>query len=162
MSVAVQYKVAGLRALDQALHELPDSLQKGALSTGVRAGARVIGLAARRRAPKDTGKLQRNIVWQKNQKFSRRGRVAFDIAVRVSKAAQGGGASKSIQGGEAYGPNDAYYWYFVEFGTRKMAAQPFLRPAAEENQRAAITAISNGLKAGIARQARKYAAQSRR
>lgn len=27
--------------------------------------------------------------------------------------------------------NDTYYWYMVEFGTKKMRAQPHLRPAIE-------------------------------
>ena len=29
----------------------------------------------------------------------------------------------------------AFYSYFVEYGTRKMAAQPFVRPAADSKQR---------------------------
>lgn len=36
---------------------------------------------------------------------------------------------------------DAPYASFVEFGTYKMAAQPYLRPAFDENEEAALSAI---------------------
>ena len=29
----------------------------------------------------------------------------------------------------AHNPNDPFYWRFLEFGTRKMGAKPFLQPA---------------------------------
>jgi HK97 gp10 family phage protein len=40
---------------------------------------------------------------------------------------------------------DAWYWRFVEFGTRKMAARPFLRPALESRRREAVEAIKGRL-----------------
>jgi HK97 gp10 family phage protein len=52
-------------------------------------------------------------------------------------------------------PNDGWYAHFVEFGTVKMAKQPFMRPAFEELKLAAkdkiIELIENGLKTQIER-----------
>jgi HK97 gp10 family phage protein len=36
---------------------------------------------------------------------------------------------------------DGYYWRFVEFGTVKMAARPFLRPALEAKKMDAVEAM---------------------
>lgn len=41
-----------------------------------------------------------------------------------------GGGDKSAPGG------DTFYWRFLEFGTEKMGARPFLRPALENNAQA--------------------------
>lgn len=37
---------------------------------------------------------------------------------------------RGLSGGVGFGA-DAFYWHFVEYGTVKMAAQPFVRPSAE-------------------------------
>ena len=41
------------------------------------------------------------------------------------------------------------YWHFVEYGTSKMAAVPFLRPAFNSNQQAAIDAFADKLKSEL-------------
>ena len=38
---------------------------------------------------------------------------------------------------------EAYYWRFVEFGTVKMSARPFIRPSAEQEQAPMIKRISD-------------------
>ena len=38
---------------------------------------------------------------------------------------------------------DAYYWRFVEFGTVKLPARPFIRPSAEREQAPMIKRISD-------------------
>ena len=38
---------------------------------------------------------------------------------------------------------DAYYWRFVEFGTVKLAARPFIRPSAEREQAPMIKRIAD-------------------
>lgn len=47
---------------------------------------------------------------------------------------------------------DIFYWFFVEFGTAKDAAQPFLRPAYDENKLAVQTEIAKNLKKVVERQ----------
>jgi HK97 gp10 family phage protein len=71
------------------------------------AGAEIIQQAASERAPRDTGKLAENIVISE---------IKEDGTVDI-------------------GPDrDRFYGLFLEFGTSKMAARPFLQPAFEENK----------------------------
>ncbi|ESU71107.1 hypothetical protein T260_15115 [Geobacillus thermopakistaniensis] len=71
------------------------------------AGAEIIQQAASERAPRDTGKLAENIVISD---------VKEDGTVDI-------------------GPDrDRFYGLFLEFGTSKMAARPFLQPAFEESK----------------------------
>jgi HK97 gp10 family phage protein len=44
----------------------------------------------------------------------------------------------SLTGSVGVSSRDTGYWRYVEFGTRYMAAQPFFRPAAEEERNAFI------------------------
>jgi HK97 gp10 family phage protein len=52
--------------------------------------------------------------------------------VRVGETYKTGGSSGNPGG-------DTFYWRFIEFGTSKLRAQPFLRPAMENNLDAATT-----------------------
>jgi HK97 gp10 family phage protein len=71
------------------------------------AGAEVVQQAASEKAPRDTGKLAENIVISD---------IKEDGTVDI-------------------GPDrDRFYGLFLEFGTSKMAARPFLQPAFEENK----------------------------
>lgn len=71
------------------------------------AGAEVVQQAASEKAPRDTGKLAENIVISD---------IKEDGTVDI-------------------GPDrDRFYGLFLEFGTTKMSARPFLQPAFEENK----------------------------
>lgn len=48
-----------------------------------------------------------------------------------------------IDDGLIYGQRPDIYWRFVEFGTSRMAAQPFIRPTAEAEQQPMIGRIAN-------------------
>ncbi len=41
------------------------------------------------------------------------------------------------------GDNGAFYWFFVEYGTSKMRAQPFVRPALD--RRRGVVGLGGGL-----------------
>ena len=49
----------------------------------------------------------------------------------------------------------AYYWRFLEFGTSKLSAKPFLRPAFEAKKDAAVDAIKAKLAEAIEKTAAK-------
>lgn len=147
----INFEIKGTKVLADALENMPRNASKAALSSGVRAGAAVMGKRARELAPinvkdprrRQPGRLRRNIVWQINRRWSLYPyRIAFDIGVRNE--------------GKTNDMTNAFYWYFLEFGTVKMAARPFLRPASKEAAEPAIRAIAGKLQVAIMREAQKY------
>jgi HK97 gp10 family phage protein len=62
----------------------------------------------------------------------------FFVTVRHGKQYRNQGKKGNLS-------QDAWYWRFVEFGTTRMAAQPFLRPAFDVKKNEAVTAITTRL-----------------
>ena len=95
------------------------------------AGAREVRDVAKRNAPVMTLGTSLNAPYRKP------GTVKQAIRVRTSKADRRAGdvgvfvnvrPAKAGQRG-AKNPNDPFYWRFLEFGTKKMPAKPFLQRA---------------------------------
>ena len=94
--------------------------------------------------------ISKNIRLQwNNRQFKRTGNLGFRVGVlggakRVAKAVG------EMQGkGKANPGGDTYYWRFLEFGTKYIAAIPFLRPALEQNTQKATDAFIEQYKKGI-------------
>lgn len=153
MSISV--RIEGLDALRRKLATLPLRVERNVMRRAVAAGAAVIRDEARTRAPVYHGDVAKGhpppgtlkkAIWQKFiPEASRNGRTVFYVGVRRGKLRQQIGKSQSNQ--------DAYYWWFVEFGTSKMAAKPFLRPAFDSRKEQATTAIAAQISQGIATEA---------
>lgn len=124
-------EITGLKELDRALQELAWPAARRALRKGMRQGANVVRDEARAKAPVDSGLLKRQI----------RTRERSDL---------GGDMRYSVEI-----PRSAYYGRFIEYGTSKMAAKPFLRPAAEAKTEAAVTAMRDALAEAIAIEMRR-------
>jgi HK97 gp10 family phage protein len=60
-----------------------------------------------------------------------------------------------VEGGGRKSDQYPYYWRFLEFGTSKMPARPFMRPAFEENKRRALDIIIRETKDGVEKEVRK-------
>jgi HK97 gp10 family phage protein len=141
-------KVEGLAELAKALRELPDRVAKNGLRVSVYAGAKVIRDEARLRAPKATeslgpnepppGTLKRSVIMKHIPELSSLTRQTFFVTVRHGKNYRKQGKKGNLS-------QDAWYWRFVEFGTRKMRARPFLRPALEAKRRDAVQAMKERL-----------------
>jgi HK97 gp10 family phage protein len=129
-----------IQGMDQALatlRTLPDRLRKRALRNALAAGGRVIRDAARRSAPvidpmdpavqrgeRAVGTVRRAIVVRTSKQARRQGNVGVYVNVRPAKGSQRGAKS----------PRDPFYWRFLEFGTKRHRAYPFLRPSASRLQ----------------------------
>lgn len=152
--------VEGLEELRRALLELPKVAQGRALRTALRAGGREIEKEARARAPKGTtGRLARNI----RTKTVRhpRGRT---LAGRLVVATGDTGAHVTVgvrTRGKRDDPRNAFYWRFVEFGTSKMSARPFLRPAFDTKKKSVVDVVAQRLMKRIHAEARKLAKSPR-
>lgn len=137
-------KLEGVEELKTALADAASKIRTKAVRSALREAGKVIQAAAKAAAP----------VLRVPSAYRKPGTVAKNIAVRASKFARRMGdegvfinvrpigSSKARQGklgkAGATNPNDPYYWKFLEFGTRKMAARPMLRPAANAKGSEAI------------------------
>lgn len=140
--------VAGLKELQVALKELPQRIAKNVLRGAVGAGAAVIRNEARARAPVSTGDvraghpppgtLKRAIYQKQIRELSSAVKQTFYVGVRKGKQYRNQGKKGNLS-------QDAYYAKFVEFGTAKMAARPFMRPAFEAKKGEAVQAIKDYL-----------------
>jgi HK97 gp10 family phage protein len=141
-------RIEGLAQLDRALRELPQRVANRGLRASVYAGAKVIRDEARARAPKAAqslgpkqpppGTLKRSVIMKHVRELSGGGRQTFYVLVRHGKKYRNQGKRGNLS-------QDAWYWRFLEFGTRKMGARPFLRPALESRRREAVSAIKDRL-----------------
>lgn len=142
MSDILTFKVEGLNRLLDALKKLPDEVSGRELRRAVSKGARVVKAAAKSNAPVATGRLKRVIYTVRDKDRSGRDVETYITGVRSGKRYQ----KKN---------NDAFYWRFVEFGTSKMAAKPFLRPAFDSTVVKQTEAMKNSLKRSIDRAAER-------
>lgn len=139
--------VSGLSALARKLRALPDTIAKKHLRQAVGAAAQVVRDDARTRVPVDTGLLRRSVIMKWIREKSTNSRQTFYVLWRRGKRFQ---AVKRKRKGKAIVVNeDAFYGLFVEFGTARMPARPFLRPAFEMRKRDAVAALKERLRMAV-------------
>lgn len=134
----IQVRVDGLQVLEKRLRALGEEFgPKAAISpvrTALRKNAKKLQQAAQQRVHVDTGTLKQNIITTLERR-PQNGRIEMRVTVRA-KARAYKSSSRTIQKGligaeyQFYGP--LFYARFLEFGTSKMPAYPFLRPAWDE------------------------------
>ena len=132
MANSVTVQVEGLKELEQKLLSFGDKLARNGLRAAVAAGARVVVKEARANVPVDTGTLKKAIYQKQIREESGNTQQTFYVGARHGKKEQAKG-------------RDAWYFPFVEFGTEKMPARPFMRPACESTKDEAIEAIKSRL-----------------
>lgn len=134
---AMKITIDGLQELQARLQQLPGKIAKNALRQATSAAAATIRDEARSRAPVDTGEMRKDIQI-KRERESTAYRAVYSVFVRTGKKSRIGGRARNVD-------KDSYYWRFVEFGTSKMAAKPFMRPAFEAKKEAAAAAMKSTL-----------------
>lgn len=122
----MEFKLEGLdRVLAKLKNVSSEVAKRGARAAGTRA-MRIVRDAARNGArqlddPKTGSNIAKNITTRYDGRASKR------LGAVVVKVGVAGGA-KPRKGDE-----DTGHWRMLEFGTSKMAAQPFMRSALEDN-----------------------------
>jgi HK97 gp10 family phage protein len=123
----------------------------------MRYGTNIVRDAARSKAPVYTGEvsqghpppgtLKKSIFTKLKNSASTPTTRVWQVFVRQGKQFQNMQArrSKDFVGPLQTVNRDAYYWRFVEFGTAKMSARPFMRPAFNAKRKAALDAIGLNL-----------------
>lgn len=148
-------KIEGFDDLARKLRELAPAMRKKVLRNALAAGARLVRDDAKRRAPVLTNAMNapyrkpgtvRDAIRVRTSKADRRaGDVGVFVNVLPAKGAKFKTTTRSVMGVKlrnrrqvrgsqrgAQSRNDPYYWRFLEFGTRKMAARKFLQPATNQ------------------------------
>lgn len=147
--MTVQFKIEGADNLRKNLKMLAGDVQlKTAWSAGKKA-ANVIRDAAKANAsriddPESPNSIAKNIAIQRNtRRFKRTGDISFRIGVR--------GGAKSKESNEKNPGGDTFYWRFIELGTRKVSARPFMQPALRDNIANATNTFAREFDKGINR-----------
>jgi len=118
-------EIKGLQEMLATFKALPAEFRGRPVQTALRRATKIAQEDAIARAPQDDGRLKENIKLRRVSEKNRTredGDEAYEVYVRRSPRKK------------RDDPSNAWYWRFVEFGTQHQAAQPFLRPAIENNQ----------------------------
>lgn len=150
MAETVSVEVRGLRELGRQLAELQKDIQTKVARSAVSAGAQVIRKLAKAKAPASTspaltpevppGYLRDSIIARRQTKS----RKTAEYAVTVRHKGKRANLRKD-------GTNPYQVGIFNEFGTVKMPARPFMRPAFEQGKQAALEQIQKRLRDRIAK-----------
>lgn len=134
-----QVRIEGLAELERALKALPVELAKKTLTGALLSGAKIVVDDAKARVPVLTGEVGRNIRAVPTRKTN----YAATVQIGVRKLKK-----KVLARLRRRNPNasDPFYWRFLEFGTSKMRARPFLRPAFEARKVAAAQRVSDAIR----------------
>lgn len=149
--MATKVQIHGADLAIKRLEALGGKEGKNAARRALRRGANVVLKDARERArrlddPRTAENIARNLTARGGG--SRREQRAGGVMTRVG--VRGGARNMEKYGefkgqGKANPGGDTWYWRLLEFGTVKMAARPFMRPALQNNTQAATDAFANAL-----------------
>jgi HK97 gp10 family phage protein len=140
MANAVRVQISGLRELGQQMQALRADVAGRIARAATAAGANVVRKAAQQRVPVDTGNLRKNIIIKRLPKD-------YLTSAHIVTARKGKLTARQT----AAGLTDGYYGKFVEFGTVKMPARPFLGPAFDSTKQEAANAITERLAKRLAK-----------
>lgn len=156
----------GLDGILRALKELPrEIIEKGGpLAQGLAAGGKIVRDRARQLVPVGDGEgphLREQIILVRDREPTRAG-VGHRYMVTVRYKARKVKRTKRNErlgrvGKKRADFGDFFYWRHLEFGTSKMAAHPFMRPAFEGSRGEILSAFITRARAGIQRVYRKVA-----
>lgn len=164
-------EVRGLKELEKNLAKLSKSMAKGATRRTLKKAGEPIKQTAQDKAPVLTGDLKLGIsVTTRKPKNYEPGKIAYNKTMRDTANKQAAVAAMRAARkknpatfSEVFiGPlSRQFYAHFAEFGTELTAPQPYMRPAWDEKQDAALDIIKaelgNEIEKSAARMAKKAA-----
>lgn len=127
---------SALKTFSDDLMALSKTQNRRVLNAATRAGASIITQEVKKRAPVKTGKLRRNIVT-----MSAKGMGAYSAVSGVHIRGRNPKTGNSDNKMKTHDSKNAFYWRFVEMGTSKKSARPFVRPAFESKLAEAEAAV---------------------
>ena len=121
--MTASFKFAGAKELEKALQDLGKATAKNTTRRALKKSAQIVADEAQILVPVDQGELMDSIKVSPKAKRNRTAKGEVEMFV---------------------GPT-VYYGHFVEFGTVKQSAQPFMRPAWEANKQVVLDDLGENL-----------------
>lgn len=106
------FSITGTQDIQKILEEIAPKHARNLMRATIHGVASEIAKDAKQNAPRDTGNLKKSIK-------AHRAKSPPDAPISEVRIKSGKGA------------NSAFYWKFVEYGTKNMPEHPFIRPASE-------------------------------
>lgn len=128
------FETKGLKELDDLLGSLPVKIENKVLQNAVTAGMTIAKKNITAAAP-----VHGDVQSAQSKKY---GTLKSNIKLKKAKAAKGGKGSLVTT-------NNAFWGFFLERGTKKMEARPWMLPAFALSVPAMISKVSSVLKSGI-------------
>lgn len=145
--MAARVEVVGLRELGAKMRALGDKVAKRLAGRATGKAAGVIKKAAIQKVVSnpsvESGSLRDAIVTKKLPKSETTDTAAHIVAVRIR------GSLRKSKGGKRVKQATAPHASLVEWGTVKMPAEPYMRPAFDNNKERALTVMVDTLRTGI-------------
>ena len=136
--MAATVKLEGFRELEKQLDNLSKAAGKAALRKSLYRAAQPLADLAQSKAPRLTGALQGSIIV--GAKLNGRQKKLHRRMFRDERS------SVELFVGPSYLLGDGgRHGHLVEFGTRKMSAQPFMRPAWDQDKTAMLDRLRENL-----------------
>lgn len=155
----MKVKVEGLRDLERALSELPKATGKNVLRRVARGALEPMAAQAKAKAPDDPATaapdLRRSITI--SEKRTRRAKKSTARRLVGGKWRSDPSTGIEMAMGPASGGGVLNYATLQEFGTVKMAANPYMRPAWDSGAQGALDYIKDSLRTEIERAAARVA-----
>ena len=159
--------IDGLDMLNKQLAQLDNATSGKTLYKAVSAGLAVIQKDAKARAPKSRRSYRRYMSHrQDGKKRAKRGEGKYQVvspgllkkSIKRRRLTKGRSRKQDGVTGAIYVAyparensfNTPYYWYFIEYGTKRAPAQPFLRPAFASQKDEAVNAFKSTLADAVA------------
>lgn len=136
--------VLNFKDIRKALEKLPKNVSKRVVRRALYAGATVVRDAARAKVPVQTGALRASIVARASSPSTKASSLGGNELV-----ASVGIARKKFLRGKRKGKYPRRYAHIVEFGSRRMAARPFMRPALDTQIDSILGTIAAKMREGI-------------
>jgi HK97 gp10 family phage protein len=130
-----------------SIAKLPDKVQKKSATKATRKAMQIVRKAAVENAKAIDDKATGRAIWKNItvQNSPRQGKRVGGVVMRVG--VRGGARKPDTKTGNRGG--DTWYWRFLEFGTAKMRARPFLARALAANAQAVGDATAKELSAEL-------------
>ncbi|MGF6932978.1 HK97 gp10 family phage protein [Paraburkholderia sp. UCT70] len=153
----VNIEANGLREMEQFLKTLPDAVSRQMLYGALMGAAMPIMKQARENVLRNFGRSAR-YTYTLEEAMVRGRSKKTGLAARVNVMIKKGKVKgKTVKSGvpKPYG-DDAFYGRFLEFGTSKMSAKPFLRPAADSMGSEAVKRFNNTMNKRMAKWCKEH------